>query len=210
MEALKHARQVGLFGGEELDQQVRHSLGFARALESIGAVPPASWLDLGSGGGLPGLVLAHRWEQSQATLLDANLRRCQALEAAVSALGWAPRVRVVRARAEEIGRQAAWRQSQQAVVARSFGPPAVTAECAAPFLCQDGYLIVSEPPVPEAVAGVEVGHPDRWPAGPLGELGLRPAHFGQSDFGYQVLVQVRPCPDRFPRRPGMPAKRPLF
>jgi 16S rRNA (guanine527-N7)-methyltransferase len=132
------------------------------------------------------------------------------LEAAVLALGWAERVQVVRGRAEDVGRLPIWRASQQAVVARSFGVPAVVAECASPLLRAGGYLVVSEPPAPQARSGVEIGHPDRWPAEALAELGLRPVHFHQADFGYQVLAQVGECPDRFPRRTGVPAKRPLF
>lgn len=172
----------------------------------MGAPAPGTWLDLGSGGGLPGLVLAWHWSRSRAVLLDANLRRTDALQRAVAALDWAGRVRVLRARAEVAGREPEWRRSQQVVVVRSFGPSAVVAECAAPFLEAGGHLVVSEPPARGDVSG----HPDRWPAPALSELGLRPLHFSQGDFGYQVLVQTHPCPDRFPRRTGVPAKRPLF
>lgn len=210
MEALEHARRVGFLGEEPLEHQIRHSLGFAHAAEAVGAAPPRSWIDLGSGGGLPGLVLAWRWSESRAVLLDANLRRCEALEAAVSALGWTGRVGVLRARAEEAGSESAWRQSQDLVVARAFGPPAVVAECAAPLLGEGGHLVVSEPPGPGAPGPARVGHPMRWPIEPLSELGLRPALFSRGEFGYQVLEQFRPCPRRYPRRTGMPAKRPLF
>jgi len=206
VEALEQARRLGFLGEEPLEHQVRHSLGFARALASVDAPAPGSWLDLGSGGGLPGLVLAWHWNRSRAVLLDANLRRTDALQGAIAALDWAGRVRVLRARAEEAGREPEWRRSQQVVVTRSFGPSAVVAECAAPFLEEGGHLVVSEPPARDATEG----HPDRWPAQPLAELGLRPIHFSQSEFGYQVLVQAHPCPDRFPRRTGVPAKRPLF
>jgi 16S rRNA (guanine527-N7)-methyltransferase len=206
VEALEEARRLGFLGEEPLEQQVRHSLGFARALASVAAAPPASWMDLGSGGGLPGLVLAWHWPQSRAVLLDANLRRTDALQGAVTAMDWAGRVRVQRARAEEAGREPEWRGSQQVVVTRSFGPSAVVAECAAPFLEVGGYLVVSEPPARDPAGG----HPDRWPALPLADLGLRPLHFSQGEFGYQLLVQAHPCPDRFPRRTGVPAKRPLF
>lgn len=189
---------------------MRHSLGFADAVASMSVAPPSSWLDLGSGGGLPGLVLAWRWSESKVALLDAHGRRCDALEAAVADLGWAERVTVVRGRAEEVGRQAAWRGSQEVVVARSFAPPAVVAECAAPLLRDGGLLVVSEPPAPAERGVGEVGHSDRWPSEALAVLGLHPARYHQGEFGYQVLVQTGPSPDRYPRRTGVPAKRPLF
>jgi 16S rRNA (guanine527-N7)-methyltransferase len=81
------------------------------------------------------------------------------------------------------------------VVARSFGPPATVAECAAPFLRVGGVLLVSEPP----------GAPDRWPAPGLEQLGLVP---GSVVEGIRRLEQVALCPPQLPRRtPGRP---PLF
>ena len=99
------------------------------------APTPARWLDLGSGGGLPGLVLAQHWPDTPAVLLDASERRTAFLSEAVLELGWADRVHVVRARAEEAGSvHSGFRAGFDVVWARSFGSPPVTAECAAPFL----------------------------------------------------------------------------
>jgi len=100
-------------------------------------------------------------------------------------------------RAESFGRAVAARGTFDLVVARGFGPPAVTAECAAPFLQVGGRLAVSDPPG---------GRP--WPPGPLLELGLRPRGAAQGEASIMVLEQVAGCPERFPRR--SPAKRPLF
>ncbi len=109
---------------------------------------------------------------------------------------------VVEDRAERVGRDPARRGMADLVVARSFGPPAVVAECAAPLLRPGGVLLVSEPP------GEVDG--DRWPGAPLGELGLGTSRGIRDGYGYRAMVQVRPCPDRYPRRVGVPAKRPLF
>ena len=118
----------------------------------------------------------------------------------------------MRARAESAGREAALRGRQSLVVSRSFGPPATTAECGAPFLALEGLLVVAEPPLAlgEKPEGQRVGHADRWPIDRIGVLGLEATAFVQAPFGYQILRQVEPCPDRFPRRDGVPAKRPLF
>lgn len=108
---------------------------------------------------------------------------------------------MVTARAEESGRDPGMRAGFDVVVARSFGAPAVTAECAAPLLKVGGRLIVAEPPG---------GAADRWPAQALGELCLRAVTTVTKPTAFQVLEQMAPCPDRYPRRTGVPAKRPLF
>ena len=154
-------------------------------------------LDLGSGGGVPGLVVALALPALDVVLLDAQLRRTAFLESAVEELRLDARVRVVRGRAEKVGREPVWRATQDAVTSRGFGPPAVTAECAAPFLVVGGRLVVSEPPTEE----------DRWPPA-VEQLGLAVEGVAASDVRLMVLRQVAACPERFPRR--APAKRPLF
>ena len=103
-------------------------------------------LELGSGGGLPGLVLAVEGQDLRLVLLDSARRSVDFLRWAVAELELLPRVEVVNARAEQLGREERYRGSFAAVIARSFGSPAVTAECAAPLLQIGGRLIVSEPP----------------------------------------------------------------
>ena len=203
-QALGRAQQLGFLGDGSIDGQIAHALGYLSAYEDLtgGQIAPAQFLDLGAGGGLPGLVLADRWPLARAVFLDSSLRRTEVLEEAVTNCGWLNRIQVVRVRAELAGRDPRWRGSQELVVARSFGPPAVTAECAAPLLSTGGHLIVSEPPNGEGR--------ERWPVDGLESLGMTPALSVTTPFRYQVLRQALPCPDRFPRREGIPAKRPLF
>jgi 16S rRNA (guanine527-N7)-methyltransferase len=219
VEVLEEARAADLLGTMDLESQIAHALGFAHAFEQACARPvpppapfPGRWLDLGSGGGLPGLVLAQYWPTSAGVLLDSSERRTGFLAEAVVALRWEERVRVVRARAEDAGRDPELRGAFAAVWARSFGSPPVTAECAAPFLGQGGLLVVSEPPPPDAGSATQLTEQEaaRWPQGPLAELGLAPLIAVRGRFGYQVVKQVDPCPERFPRRAGVPAKRPLY
>ena len=133
-----------------LQSQIAHSEGFLEALflEAF----EGSVLELGAGGGLPGLVLAVQAPDLRLVLLDSARRSVDFLSWAVEELGIAARVEIVTARAEEVGRDERYRGRFSAVVARSFGKPAVTAECAAPLLKVGGRLIVSEPP--PTVAGV--------------------------------------------------------
>jgi 16S rRNA (guanine527-N7)-methyltransferase len=198
---LDRAREVGFLGPGPVDRHVRHARGFALAYP--GDVPPERTLDLGSGGGIPGLVLAVYWTSTEFVLLDAGERRASFLEHAVAELDLADRVRVVRGRAEDVGREASERGQFELVVARSFASPSVTAECSAPFLREGGHLIISEPPETGSTS-------ERWPAAALAQLGFDAPQRVEREFGYLVVEQRELCPDRFPRRTGIPAKRPLF
>jgi 16S rRNA (guanine527-N7)-methyltransferase len=145
-------------------------------------------------------------------LLDGNFRKAVALRKAVDACGWANRVRVVHSRAE-VAARSDLRNAFDLVVARLFGPPPVTAECAAPFLRRGGLLVVSEPPVdmaPGSDAGACASNADRWLPEGLAVVGLEAVAGWRRRFGYQVLQQVLPCPTRFPRRVGVAMKRPIY
>ncbi len=237
---LDEARTAGFLGPGPLDIQLRHAEGFVlvcRRLWPVGTTPPVL-LDLGSGGGLPGLVVAERWPEASIVLLDSHGRRTAFLSEAVGRLGLEDRVSVRQDRAEVAGRDPELRGRLDGVLARSFGRPAVVAECAAPLLRPGGWLIVSEPPAdsldhsrdhspdtpptvppralttespddPELNPGVPQD-PSRWPAGPLRQLGLEPQRLVHEGFDFQTLQQIELCPDRFPRRDGVPSKRPLF
>jgi 16S rRNA (guanine527-N7)-methyltransferase len=196
---LERSREVGFLGPGPVDAHVEHALGFA---EVVGA-PPTSVVDLGSGGGVPGLVLASVWPDTRVVLLDSMERRTAFLSEAVQGLGWHGRVEVVRTRAEVAGRDKSFRGWHDAVVSRSFGAPSVTAECAAPLLRVGGRLVVSEPPE-------ETG--ERWPSDGLATLGLalQERRTATNRAGYAVLVQEAPCSVKFPRREGVPTKRPLW
>jgi 16S rRNA (guanine527-N7)-methyltransferase len=194
---LEEAQRLGFFGPGPVPGHLAHS----RAFATMAPDPPARAVDLGSGGGLPGLALALAWPQSQWVLLDANRRRTEFLRRAVATMDLSRRVEVRCQRAEDAGRDPSLRGRSDLVVARSFGPPAVTAECAAPLLKLGGHVIVAEPPG---------GDPSRWPPSGLALLGLRPDRTTTGPWALQRLVQTMPCPDRYPRRTGIPEKRPLF
>ena len=197
---LNEARDLGYLGPGPVAVHRAHSLAFGRACSPFlnsGALRVA---DLGSGGGLPGLELALAWPASRWVFLDVNQRRMATLEIALDRLRISGRATIALGRAEDLVRRPDLRGSFDLVVARGFAGPAVTAECAAPLLRVGGHLVVSDPPEDRA----------RWSVGGLSELGLvgeRQVHDG---FAFFVACLVQPAPDRFPRRVGIPAKRPLF
>ena len=199
IEVLEEARDLGFLGSGAVVDHIDHAKAFLAMLD---VVPEGRSLDLGSGGGVPGLVLAKARPHTEWVLLDASVRRTAFLVRAVAALGLAPRVQVVTGRAEELARREDHRAGYQLVVARSFARPAVVAECAAPLLAVDGALVVSEPP------GGREG--TRWPEDGLQALGLRLAGTTSAPPHLVRLHQVQRCPERFPRRVGVPAKRPLW
>ena len=196
---LERSRALGFLGPGPVAGHIEHAAGFVRA---VGDVHPVRVVDLGSGGGVPGLVVADAWPEATLYLLDSNERRALFLAEAAAELGLSHRVVVGHARAEVAGQDPDWRAKADVVLARSFGPPGVTAECAAPLLALGGRLVVSEPP------GEVV---DRWPDELLAQLGLRVlSRFEQAFSRFQVLRQEELCPPAYPRRVGVPAKRPLF
>lgn len=193
---LERARRLGVLGPGPVLDHVVHAQGF---LDVLAELPEGSLVvDLGSGGGIPGLVIAEARPDLRVLLLDSLERRVALLTEAVVAMNWEGRVIAELARAEDTGRSPQWRGQADAVTARSFGPPATVAECAAPLLRVNGILVVSEPP--EAS--------DRWPADGVALVGL--ADEGAPVAGMRRLRQTALCPETYPRRVGMPAKRPLF
>ena len=184
LDVLSEARVHGFIGaGQDVEQLAAHACGFA--------VPIADGLpilDLGSGAGVPGLVLAALRPDVEVVLVDSSVGRTDWLRRAVGRLGWRGRVDVVTAPAEALAHDLAWRRTRPAVVARSFAPPMVTAEVAAGLLQPGGLLVVSEPPTADA---------GRWPSAELAELGLRRRAW--ADDRYAVLESVVAPPADAPR-----------
>jgi 16S rRNA (guanine527-N7)-methyltransferase len=199
--ALEESRARGFLGPVAIETQIEHASGFIRVWDDFSSDPPTQYLDLGSGGGLPGLVLFEHWG-SPTTFLDSMIKRTNFLD---EVLGWegAPSGgQVINGRAEELSRDSDLEGQFSLVTARSFGPPAVTAECAVRFLSVGGLLIVSEPPNDDEI--------DRWNPSALGQLGLHSEGRVRHGAAFHVLRKVRPTPDRYPREIGTPGKNPLF
>ena len=160
-------------------------------------------VDLGTGGGVPGLVLAtltsNRW-----VLVDRGDRRCTFLRWAVRELGIADRVEVHAMDAVSVAR-GDLRGRAGLVTARSFAAPGPTAECAAPLLALDGVLVVSEPP------GGDGGSWNRWDPEALDQLGMVDlGGWRDGGAGYRAMRSTGTCPSRFPRRFKRQLAGPLF
>jgi 16S rRNA (guanine527-N7)-methyltransferase len=149
---------------------------------------PGAIVDVGSGGGTPGIPLAAALPEHGVTLLEASRRKCDFLRAWEAEL---PNLRVVWGRAEEHPVD-----TYGVAVAKALAPPPVAAEWCLPLVRTGGAAILWAGPSaergPVAAAAARLG----------GSLDESPA-------GFLVLRKTEPTPAGFPRRPGVARKRPL-
>jgi 16S rRNA (guanine527-N7)-methyltransferase len=153
IDALGDAQGIGLLGDRPIPEVIAHAGAFVTALAPV----TGRIIDLGSGGGVPGLVIADARADLEIVLLDRREKRTDFLERVVRRLGWSDRVQVVHGDAAVLGRRAPHRARYDAAVSRGFGPPDVTVRLSTPFVCAGGWVILTDPPA---------GHGDRWTAIP--------------------------------------------
>jgi 16S rRNA (guanine527-N7)-methyltransferase len=170
------------------------------ALGLLAAVPPpqgARIVDVGSGAGIPGVPIAVVRPDLDVVLCDSDGKRAGFLAHVVALLGL-HRVEVAAVRAEELGRTVGGREAFDAAVSRATAPPPVLCELCLPLLRGGGTMAALVSDAPAAAAACATA------AGACG--GGTPAAAAP---GVLAVVKVRPTPDRYPRRPGIPARRPL-
>jgi 16S rRNA (guanine527-N7)-methyltransferase len=189
--------------------QRRHFLEPLALLQAIeGSQPlPAAAVDIGSGAGFPGLPIKIVRPKLRLTLVEAHAKRAAFLEQLSRTLGLEG-VTVVNARAEDAARDPAHREAYGLALARAVAPLPTLVELALPFLEVGGLLAApkgSGAPreVREAAAALSAlgGYVESVAPLAVPHATVRP-----------TLVLVRktgPTPDRFPRRAGIPSKRPL-
>jgi 16S rRNA (guanine527-N7)-methyltransferase len=145
-------------------------------------------VDIGSGGGAPGIPLAVALPDREVTLLESSRRKCSFLERWAREL---PNVQVICGRAEEQPVDT-W----GVAVAKALASPPVAAEWSLPLVAPGGAAILYVGPSaePERIARVAE------------QLA---AELAESPPGLFVLRKLGPTPPGFPRRPGLAGKRPL-
>ena len=154
--ALADIRRRGAIGESSLDAAIEHADQFVAALPT----EVQRLADLGSGGGLPGLVIAVRRPALAITFVERRRSRADLLQRAVRAL----RLEQVVVFSGDVRDLAATQaRSFDVVTARSFAAAPVTARWAGELLITGGVLVVSEPPTPDD---------ERWPPSVLAAAGL--------------------------------------
>lgn len=184
---------------EAWEKHILDSLSLLPVVAELGEEP--RMIDVGSGGGLPGIPLAITNPGVRVTLLDATAKKCAFLEGVAQELGL-PNVDVVNTRAEGAGRDAAHRERYDLVTARAVGRLAVLAELGVPLARVGGLCAL----IKGQRADEELAE-----AKPALHM-LHTAHAGTIDTPtgrVVVLEKLRSTPRAYPRRDGEPKRSPL-
>ena len=183
-----------------------HLLDALSVLPVLDELAPLRALDLGTGGGVPGVVLALARPEISWTLVDSARKKADAVRGFVDALGL-HNVTVIAERAESLGRDVAHREQFDLVAARACAALPVLAEYALPLIRVGGALVAWKGPI----------QPDELRTGraalsALGGGALETHATGipaLGDHQFVTVCKVGPTPERFPRRAGEPTRRPL-
>jgi len=197
----------------ELDQvQIRHFLDSLSCLLAFQQYKPGqegllSCIDIGSGAGFPGLPLKIYCPRLKMLLLEATGKKVGFLQHTIARLGL-QHITAMKGRAEEMGQDPAHRELYDVVLARAVADLSILVEYMLPF-CRLGGLVIAQ-------KGVSAQEETRAAEYAISVLGGRvrkvmPIELvGLAEVRYLVLIEkVARTPPLYPRRPGMPSKRPL-
>lgn len=196
---LEWNRSVNLTGARTMDE-VLAQVAAGDALLAVPWTGIGRVIDIGSGGGLPAVPLALAMPQVHFTLLEANTRKGAFLEQVAATLNLT-NVAVAAGRAEELGHRSALREQYDRAISRAAAPPAVLLELALPFVKPGGDLIAQ-------VSTLDPQLLDR-PARLLGGGAPRLERPPSGGSGLLVVPKLAPTAVRFPRRTGVPNRKPL-
>ena len=195
---LEWNRSVNLTAAQTLEQ-VEALIADADALLTASWTGITTVIDIGSGGGLPAIPLAVAMPPVQFTLLEANARKCAFLEHVAATLGLT-NVVVACGRAEELGHRPALREQFDRAISRAAARPQVLLELALPFVRTGGDLVAQVSTIDPHLLE---------PAARLLGGGTPRVEREAGGHGLLVVPKLAPTPSRFPRRTGLPGRKPL-
>lgn len=176
-------------------------------LNSDASEVPQTILDIGTGGGFPGIPAAIAFPRSQVTLLDSTRKKITFLQHLCQQLGL-DNVGAIADRAETLGQHPNHRAAYDHVLLRAVAPASVCAEYALPFLKPGGLAILYRGQWSDAetqslqTALVTLG-------GTLKAVIPKHTPLSQSVRHCIQLQKIKPTPPQFPRAPGIPSQQPL-
>ncbi len=187
--------------------QVKHFLDSLSCWQALRSTPPGHVIDLGTGAGFPGLPLKILQPELQLTLVEATAKKASFLSHIVQVLRLEG-VTVLAKRAEEVGQDAEHREANDWALARAVAPMTVLAEYLLPLVRVGGFALAQKGK--DAKGEVDAAK------APIEKLGAELSELIQVNIpGLEeerwlvVLKKIAPTPAAYPRRPGMPSKRPL-
>ncbi len=193
---------------DEKEVMVKHFLDSLGCIGFVDFEPGMKVVDVGSGAGFPGLVLAVVVPGLKVTLVEARAKRARFLEYMVGVLGLGD-LEVAHIRAEDLGQKDGFREKFDRAVARAVAPMATLAEYCLPLLRVGGLMLAWKGPrVVEEMAGCEGGLKKL--GGQVREIGRWQLPEGGGERTLVVVEKVAATPGKFPRRAGIPGKRPLW
>jgi 16S rRNA (guanine527-N7)-methyltransferase len=167
---------------------------------------PGSWMDLGSGCGFPGAIVAAAFPQVDLTLMDATHKKTTALKTCVDAAGWS--VKTLSGRAEDLGRDPMYRETFDGILARAVADLSVVLEYAVPLLKPGGHLVnwMTE-------SQVQFVDKSNHALDELKSKIVQKSPYSLSE-GIQdrylvVVEKMGKTPSHYPRAAGIPSKKPL-
>ena len=182
---------------------------FAELLQQQQSNPTALRLvDVGTGGGFPGLALAIALPAAQLALVDSVQRKVEAVRAMAASLGLSQRLSFSSERIEKLGHDKRWRGQFDWAVARAVAPAPVVAEYLVPLLNSGGQALLYRGQWGESDA-IELAAAAQLLQARVGAVRGRELPQGRGQRHCLTLHPVAPCPRRYPRPIGIPAKQPL-
>ena len=184
-----------------------HVLDSLSALGLLRRAGITEFVDLGSGGGFPGLPLAVTLPAIRALLVESVAKKARFLEAAAAAAGVGETVGVAAIRAEALAADPVHRGRWQAAIARAVADLTELAEIALPLVRVGGLLVAwKKLPLEEELERAAAAVP---------QLGGRAARIyaveipGLEDHVLVTIEKVGPTPSQYPRDPAVRRRRPL-
>jgi 16S rRNA (guanine527-N7)-methyltransferase len=204
----EHNPRAGLTSlTDPVEIALKHYLDSLTCLLLRDLAPGEHVADLGSGAGFPGLVLAIARPTTHFTLVDSSTKRTSFLRAAADSLNLR-NATVLTTRAETLGRDPAHRERYDLVLSRALAPLPVLLEYSLPLARLGRHVLAMKGPEADA----ELAASDR----ALSLLGGRLTQIRHLalplSFGSRTLLlfeKTDPTPPRYPRRPGIPSRRPI-
>ena len=188
--------------------QLKHFLDSLTVLTAVQLTDGLRVIDVGTGAGMPGIPVKIVSPGIDLTLLEATGKKTKFLEHIVSVLGLEG-VEIVSSRAEETGHNTGYREKFSLALSRAVAPLPVAVELSLPF-CQVGGLCVTlkkgniEAEVQQSLKAIGIMGSRLREVKPVALPGL-------NDKRYLVIIEkLKPTPPQYPRRPGMPAKKPII